>query len=141
MAGGVDYDPVVLQLPFLPGELSKEVAINITDELLPEEDEIFQLSLSLVGQDRVVLRTTEANVTIVDNDSESYIRVYLFLRSKPFYMYIALFLQPGNKASRYIAHRLVKLVGCEDVLFTFELVLLVTQLKIDGSPLPIFCSR
>ena len=53
-------------------------------------------------------------------------------------MYIALFLQPGNKASRYIAHRLVKLVGCEDVLFTFELVLLVTQLKTERSPLPIF---
>lgn len=91
MAGGVDYDPVVLQLPFLPGELSKEVAINITDELLPEEDEIFQLSLSLVGQDRVVLRTTEANVTIVDDDSESCRRIYLFLRLKPFYTYVALF--------------------------------------------------
>ena len=72
----MDYDPVTSQLPFLPGESRKEVVISITDELLPEENEIFQLSLSLVGEDRVVLRTTEANVTILDNDSELHI-IYL----------------------------------------------------------------
>ena len=65
---GVDYISVALQLSFLPGEVRKDVDLNITDDLLPEGDETFRLVLSVVSNDTVILKTTASNVTITDDD-------------------------------------------------------------------------
>ena len=65
---GVDYISVALQLSFLPGEVRKDVDLNITDDLLPEGNETFRLVLSVVSNDTVILKTTASNVTITDDD-------------------------------------------------------------------------
>lgn len=66
----MDYISVALQLLFLPGEVRKDVDLNITDDLLPEGDETFRLVLSVVSNETVILKTTASNVTITDDDRE-----------------------------------------------------------------------
>lgn len=76
MTAGVDYASVALQLSFLPGEVREEVELNITDDLLPEGNETFRLVLSVVGDDTVILKTAESNITITDDDREQVYDVY-----------------------------------------------------------------
>ena len=66
----MDYASVALQLSFLPGEVREAVELNITDDLLPEGNETFRLVLSVVGDDTVILKTAESNITITDDDCE-----------------------------------------------------------------------
>ena len=66
----MDYASVALQLSFLPGEVREEVELNITDDLLPEGNETFRLVLSVVGDNTVILKTAESNITITDDDCE-----------------------------------------------------------------------
>ena len=71
----MDYDSVAMQLSFFPGEVRKDIELNITD-LLPEGNETFRLVLSVVGDDTVILKTAESNITITDDDREQVYDVY-----------------------------------------------------------------
>ena len=63
---GADYTAVSGTLTFLPGETSKQIAIDIHGDLLNEIDETFQVNLSNVGN--ATLADGSATVTIVNDD-------------------------------------------------------------------------
>lgn len=63
-----DHNPVS-EVHLLPRELRREVTIPVEIELLPVATEIFTLSLSYSGNEKVLLVNTEANVTILDGMS------------------------------------------------------------------------
>lgn len=69
---GLDFDlqPDLREIQLLPGETRKEITIQIIDDQLPEDDEIFTLSLSYLGTEMVTLLLTKANITILDDDSK-----------------------------------------------------------------------
>ena len=69
---GIDFeiDPNFTEIEFLPGEVRREVVINIIDEQLPEANETFSISISYSGNDTIMLSRTEANVTILNDDSK-----------------------------------------------------------------------
>ena len=69
---GLDFDfkSILGEIQLLPGQIRKEITIQIINEQLPEDDETFVLSLSYSGTKTVTLLLTEANVTIVDDDSK-----------------------------------------------------------------------
>ena len=69
---GLDFDlqPALRDIQLLPGEIRKEVTIQIIDDRLPEDDELFVLILSYSRTESLTLLLTEANVTILDDDSK-----------------------------------------------------------------------
>ena len=67
---GSDFLDSTQTIVFLPGETLKVVTISILDDDMVEDDEILQVSISVADSD-VVLLESEANVTILDDDSES----------------------------------------------------------------------
>lgn len=69
---GLDFDlqPTLQEIQLLPEETRKEVTIQIVDDELPENNELFILCLSYSGTEMLTLQLTEANVTILDDDSK-----------------------------------------------------------------------
>ena len=69
---GLDFDlqPTLQEIQLLPEETRKEVTIQIVDDELPEDNELFTLCLSYSGTEMLTLQLTEANVTILDDDSK-----------------------------------------------------------------------
>lgn len=65
-----DLQPTLQEIQLLPEETRKEVIIHVIDDQLPEDDELFILCLSYSGTEVLTLLLTEANVTIVDDDSK-----------------------------------------------------------------------
>lgn len=65
-----DLQPALQEIQLLPGETRREVNIQIIDDQLPEDDELFILFLSYSGIELLTLLLTEANVTILDDDSK-----------------------------------------------------------------------
>ena len=59
-------------LTFSSGITSRNVSVMTIDDDIYEEDELFQVVLSLpsMGNERVNLTKTIANVTVLDNDSK-----------------------------------------------------------------------
>lgn len=69
---GLDFDlqAALQEIQLLPGETRKKIEVQIIDDQLPEDDEIFTLSLSYLGTEMVTLLLTEANITILNDDSK-----------------------------------------------------------------------
>lgn len=65
-----DLQPTLQEIQLLPEETRKEVTIQIVDDELPEVDKSFILCLSYSGAEILTLQLTEANVTILDDDSK-----------------------------------------------------------------------
>ncbi|HET9767242.1 MAG TPA: Calx-beta domain-containing protein, partial [Thermoanaerobaculia bacterium] len=66
-AGTADFTAASGTVSFAPGELSRTVTVNVLGDLLDEEDEAF--TLALANPQQVVLASTAATGTIVDDDA------------------------------------------------------------------------
>lgn len=71
---GQDYQAAAGRLAFAPGETSRTIRVAVVDDLLPEEDETFAISLS--GTTNAVLEVASAAGTILDDD-EAVTRAWL----------------------------------------------------------------
>ena len=69
---GDDYTMINESLTFSSGITSRNVSVGTIDDDIYEGDELFQVVLSLpsMGNERVNLTKTIANVTVLDNDSK-----------------------------------------------------------------------
>ncbi len=63
---GQDYQAAAGRLAFAPGETSRTIRVAVVDDLLPEEDETFAISLS--GATNAVIEVASAVGTILDDD-------------------------------------------------------------------------
>ena len=63
---GQDYQAAAGRLTFAPGETSGTIRVVVEDDLLPEEDETFSISLS--GAANAVIEVASAVGTILDDD-------------------------------------------------------------------------
>ena len=63
---GQDYQAAGGRLTLVPGETSRTIRVAVVDDLLPEEDETF--SISLTGATNAVLDVASATGTIMDDD-------------------------------------------------------------------------
>lgn len=66
----LDFEPTISVIQFLANEVEKEIVVLITDDQLPEQDEVFALCLSYAGPDAITILLPKANVTILNDDSE-----------------------------------------------------------------------
>ena len=66
----LDLQPTLQEIQLLSEETRKEVTIQIVDDELPEVNKLFILCLSYLGAEMLTLQLTEANVTILDDDSK-----------------------------------------------------------------------
>ena len=71
---GQDYLAAAGRLAFAPGETSRTIRVVVVDDLLPEEDETF--AISLAGTTNAVLEVASAAGTILDDD-EAVTRAWL----------------------------------------------------------------
>jgi uncharacterized delta-60 repeat protein len=67
--GGIDYGIVDERLIFAPGETIKTIVVGITNDLLIEPNEIFQLALTNVAGGATLNDAAVTYVTIVNDDS------------------------------------------------------------------------
>jgi len=75
---GLDYDSEVQDVTFTPGQIYATANINIIDDANVEGDEFFDIFIvdSTLSADVIIGNSSQATVTIVDNDGEFFISVF-----------------------------------------------------------------
>ena len=68
---GADFTSIASNLSFAPGETSKSFVVTINDDVLLEGDETFRVVLSNPQGDAILGTSTNAVVTIIDNELDS----------------------------------------------------------------------
>ena len=68
--GGTDFTDLTVTVTFNPNENKKACTVTITDDQLPEADEIFTVALSNPGGSSALGVNTDTTVTIIDDNGE-----------------------------------------------------------------------